>query len=114
IQGSDQASPNDELGSPLDHHLAGEQVDDAGRAYELVLPEVESVLTRTDDYEPLWRGAWERIAAAIESFECGRSTVEELVDAKLSIVTLAPEVFSPAGFNPTRHAAPYTAISRYA
>jgi hypothetical protein len=29
-------------------------------------------------------------------------------------VTLAPEAFSASGFNPTRHAAPYTAISRYA
>jgi hypothetical protein len=27
---------------------------------------------------------------------------------------LAPEAFSASGFNPTRHAAPYTAISRYA
>jgi hypothetical protein len=27
---------------------------------------------------------------------------------------LHPEVFSPSGFNPTRHAPPYTAISHYA
>jgi hypothetical protein len=32
----------------------------------------------------------------------------------LSLITLAPEFFSSSGFNPTRHAAPYTAISRYA
>src|SRR5207244_3119209 len=54
IQGSDQASPNDAIGSPLARHLAGKQVDDDARAYELVLPEVEGVLTRTDNYEPLW------------------------------------------------------------
>jgi hypothetical protein len=114
IQGSDQASPNDETGSPLACQLAGEDIDDDARAYELVLPEVERVLTRTNDYEPLWRTAWERIATAIESFERGASTVEEFPDAKLSMITLAPEVFSPSGFNPTRHAAPYTAISRYA
>jgi hypothetical protein len=113
IQGSDQPSPNDEGGSPLARQLAGEQVDDA-RAYELVLPEVERVLTRTDDYESIWRESWERIATAIESFELGTSTVTELADAKLSVITLAPEVFSSSGFNPTRHAAPYTAVSRYA
>lgn len=114
IQGSDQASPNDEGGSPLAGYLAkGEIVDDA-RAYELVLPEVERVLTQTNDYEQLWRAAWERIAAAINSFERGSSTVQEFIESKLSVVVLAPEVFSTSGFNPTRHAAPYTAISRYA
>jgi hypothetical protein len=113
IQGSDQASPNDKSGSPLALQLAGGEVDDA-RAYELLLPEVERVLTRVDDYEPLWRDAWQRIATALESFERGASTVTELVEAKLSVVTLAPEIFSSSGFNPTRHAAPYTAISRYA
>jgi len=113
IQGSDQAFPNNESGSPLARQLAGEQVDDA-RAYQLVLPEVERVLTRVDDYEPLWRDAWQRIAAALESFERGASTVTEMADAKLSVITLAPEIFSPSGFNPTRHAAPYTAISKYA
>jgi hypothetical protein len=114
IQGSDQASPNDEAGSPLARQLAGEEVDDDARAYELVLPEVERVLTRTNEYEPLWRSAWERIATAIESFERGRSTVEEFADANISVITLAPDIFSPSGFNPTRHAAPYTAISHYA
>ena len=113
IQGSDQPSPNDEGGSPLARQLAGEQVDDA-RAYELVLPEVERVLTRTNDYESIWRESWDKIATAMESFERGTSTVAELADAKLSLITLAPEVFSSSGFNPTRHAAPYTAISRYA
>jgi hypothetical protein len=114
IQGSDQANPDDDSGSPLASYLAGEKVDDDARAYESVLPEVERILTKTDDYEHLWRGAWEKIAAAIESFERGASRVEEFPDSGVSLVALAPEVFSPSGFNPTRHAAPYTAISHYA
>jgi hypothetical protein len=113
IQGSDQPTPGEESGSPLASQLGGPAVDDA-RAYELVLPEVERVLTRTDEYESLWRSAWDKIVAAIESFERGNSRVIEFVDAGLSLVTLAPEVFSSSGFNPTRHAAPYTAITRYA
>lgn len=114
IQGSDQASAKDECRSPLALHLANEGAVDDARAYELVLPEIERVLTRTDEYEPLWRTAWEQIAAAIESFERGRSTVQEFSEHKLSVITLAPEIFSASGFNPTRHAAPYTAISHYA
>lgn len=114
IQGSDQASSNNDSGSPLAGLLAGEEVDDDARAYELVLPEVERVLTRVDDYESLWRSAWDEIAKAFESFERGESTVEEYPESSLSLITLAPEVFSATGFNPTRHAAPYTAISRYA
>lgn len=114
IQGSDQAGANNDSGSPLASFLAGEQIDDDARAYELVLPEVERVLTRTDEFEGLWRTAWEQVATAIESFERGESTVEEYPDTRLSLIILAPEVFSAAGFNPTRHAAPYTAISRYA
>src|SRR5262249_27755968 len=35
-------------------------------------------------------------------------------EAKLSVVTLAPEIFSPSGFKPTRHTAPFTAISKHA
>jgi hypothetical protein len=114
IQGSDQASPNDETGSPLARQLAGEEVDDDARAYALVLPVVEQVITHTDDYEDLWRGPWERIEKAIESFERGASSVREIRDGEVSLITLAPEIFSSSGFNPTRHAAPYTAISRYA
>lgn len=114
IQGSDQPTPGEESGSPLAAHLAGESVSDDARAYELVLPEVERLMTKTDEYESLWRDAWERITTAIESFERGTSKVTEFPDAGLSLVILAPDVFSPAGFDPTRHAAPYTAISRYA
>jgi hypothetical protein len=113
IQGSDQASPNNETGSPLARQLAGADVDEK-KSYELVLPEVERVLTRTDEYESLWRPAWEQIAKAVESFESGRSRVEEFSDSKISLITLAPDVFTTSGFNPTRHSPPYTAISRYA
>ncbi len=56
IQGSD--SPTDNSGSPLARHLAGEPVNDDARAYELVLPHVERVLTHTAEYESLWRDAW--------------------------------------------------------
>ncbi len=114
IQGSDQPIPGEQQGSPLAAQLAGENVDDDARAYDLVLPEVERLLTNTDAYEPLWRGAWEKIETAMESFARGTSKTEEFADSGLSLITLAPEVFSPSGFNPTRHAAPYTAISRYA
>ena len=112
IQGSDQASPNNDDGSPLARLLAGEKVDDDARAYELVLPEVERLLTNINDYESLWREGWESVVAAIESFERGESNVAEY--SNLSLITLAPELFSGTGFSPTRHSAPYTAISKYA
>jgi hypothetical protein len=114
IQGSDQASPNNDSGSPLACKLAGKEIDDEARTYELVLPEVENVLRHIDDYEPLWRHAWEQIVSAVESFESGRSRVDEYSEKQVSVITLAPEVFTQSGFNPTRHAPPYTAISRYA
>ena len=114
IQGSDQASPNNDDGSPLARLLAGEEVDDDARSYELVLPEVERLLTNINDYESLWRDGWNSVAAAIESFERGKSSVTEYSDSRISLVTLAPELFDGAGFSPTRHAAPYTAISKFA
>ncbi|HEX3282048.1 MAG TPA: DUF6687 family protein [Pyrinomonadaceae bacterium] len=114
IQGSDQPVTADDAGSPLAQQLAGGPVDDEARAYELVLPQVENVLTRIDEYESLWRGAWQQIETSIESFERGASTVQEFNNARLSLVTVARDVFGPSGFDPTRHAAPFTAISRYA
>lgn len=114
IQGSDQPLPNEEILSPLANHLAGHVVTDEARAYEVVLPEVERVLTRTADYEPLWRAAWQRLEMAARSFERGESKVEEDASANLSIITLSPEAFGPAGFDPARHSVPLTAISRYA
>ena len=112
IQGSDQASPNNDDGSPLARFIAGEEVDDDARAYELVLPEVERLLTNVNAYEHLWRDGWNSVAAAIESFERGRSKVTE--HSRISVVTLAPELFDGAGFRPTKHSAPYTAISKFA
>jgi hypothetical protein len=112
IQGSDQASPNNDDGSPLARLLAGEEVDDDARAYDLVLPKVEDLLTNINDYESLWREGWEKVVAAVESFEKGKSSVVEHSD--ISLITLAPELFDGAGFSPTRHSAPYTAISKFA
>lgn len=114
IQGSDQASPNNDDGSPLARLIAGEEVDDDARAYELVLPRVEHLLTNINDYESLWREGWNSVTAAIESFEQGKSRVTEYSDGKISLITLAPELFDGAGFSPTRHSAPYTAISKFA
>jgi hypothetical protein len=113
IQGSDQASPNNDDGSPLAKLIAGEEVDDDARAYELVLPRVEDLLTNINDYESLWREGWNSVAAAIESFEQGKSRVTEYSDGKISLITLAPELFDGAGFSPTSHSAPYTAISKF-
>lgn len=111
IQGSDASVPGEDNGSPLVRHLAGRAVSDEARAYELVLPEVERVLTRTDDYEPLWRDVWQRIETALESFARGESRVEEDAATGLSLITLAPGLYGSQGFSPTRHAAPFTAIS---
>jgi len=112
IQGSDQASPNNDTGSPLARLIAGQEVGDDARAYELVLPQVERLLTNINDYEPLWREGWEAVAAAIESFERGESEITEFPE--ISLITLAPKLFDGTGFSPTRHAAPYTAISKFA
>ena len=112
IQGSD--SPIDKSGSPLVRQLAGKEVNDEARGYELVLPHVEDVLTQTNKYESLWRESWDRVARALDSFAKGASRVHEDREAKLSVVTLAPEVFAPNGFDPSRDAAPFTAISYHA
>lgn len=113
IQGSE--SPIDEqAGSPLARQLAGEPVSDDGRAYELVFPHVERVLTHTNDYASLWCDPWNRIVTALESFAKGSSLVEEDHEAKLSLVMLSPEIFSSSGFKPARHTAPFTAISAHA
>ncbi len=114
IQGSDVLVPAEEAGSPLARRLAGESVLDEARAYELVLPEVERVLARIGDYELLWQDAWRRIAAGLESFASGASKVLEHKDVRLSVVTLASELFGPKGFDPVRHAMPQTAIAHHA
>lgn len=114
FQGSDQPITGDDSGSPLARELAGAAVDDDARAYELVLPEVERVLTRTGEFENLWRGPWTQIETSINSFERGESKVKEFSERKFSLVTVARDVFGASGFDPARHAAPFTAISRYA
>ena len=38
----------------------------------------------------------------------------EFPEFKVSMITLAPEIFSGEGFDPTRHSAPFTAISKFA
>lgn len=119
IQGAEQSSPNNDDGSPLAQMLAGRematrQVDNDALSYELVLPEVERLLTNVNAYEPLWRDGWKAVADALESFESGRSQVRIYGDSGISVVTLAPAIFSGGGFSPTRHSAPFTAISKYA
>jgi len=77
-----------------------------------VLPKVEHLLTHIAEYESLWREGWESVVAAVESFEKRESTVVEHSD--ISVITLAPQLFDGVGFSPTRHSAPYTAISKFA
>ncbi len=119
IQGAEQSSPNNDDGSPLAQMLAGREfatriTDNDALAYELIFPEVERLLTNVNAYEELWREGWREVADAIESFERGRSQVLEHADARISVVTLAPEIFHGGRFSPTRHSAPFTAISKFA
>jgi hypothetical protein len=119
IQGAEQSSPNNDDGSPLAQMLAGHEMasriaENDALAYELVFPEVERLLKNVNAYEPLWRDGWKAVADALESFESGRSQVRYYSDAKISVVTLAPDIFHGGGFSPTRHSAPFTAISKYA
>lgn len=114
IQGSDAAVPGEDAGSPLARHLAGGATIDEARSYELIMPEVERVITRTGDYEFLWRDVWQRIETALESFARGESHVAEDTSTGLSLITLAPGLYGSRGFSPTRHNAPFTAISAHA
>jgi hypothetical protein len=111
IQGSDASIPGEDAGSPLAHHLSGGETTNEARSYELIMPEVERVITRTDDYEFLWRDVWQRIETAMKSFARGESHVEEDASTGLSLITLAPGLYGSRGFSPTRHNAPFTAIS---
>ena len=95
IQGADQASPNNIEGSPLAGMIAGEAFDDDERAYGLVLPEVESLLSNVGAYEPLWRYGWNQVAAALDSFARGASRVVENKDSRISLITLEPGLLSP-------------------
>ena len=110
IQGADQSSPTNDDGSPLAQMLAGREmatriVENDALAYESVFPEVERLLTNVNAYEPLWREGWKQVAEAIESFESGRSRVQEFAESRISLVTLAPELFNGS--------VPFTAISKF-
>lgn len=114
IQGSDSPIPGELPGSPLANHLAGAAVTDDAQAYNLVLPLIERLLTNINEFESLWRGPWERVERALDSFASDASYVQEDSEGRASVIVLAPEVFSPSGFKPTRHSAPFTAISHHA
>jgi hypothetical protein len=114
LQGGDGFVPDAGVASPLARHLAGDADVDEARAYALVLPEVERVITRTDYYEHLWHDEWAKTEASLESFASGKSGVEEDAETGLSVVTLSRELYGAGGFAPTRHAAPYTAITAHA
>lgn len=95
IQGGNQAGSNNDDASPLASFLAGQKVDDDARAYELVLPEVERLLSNVDAYESLWRDGWNNVALALESFARGDSRIVEHEDSRISLITLAPNLVSP-------------------
>ena len=114
LQGTDGASPDSGVASPLARHLAGGVEVDEARAYELVLPEVERLVRQTNDYEFLWREGWEAIARASESFVQGRSTVDDDEARRLSVVVLSADIYGAEGFDPARHVAPFAAITQHA
>jgi hypothetical protein len=95
IQGSEQAGSTNDDASPFAGFIAGHQVDDDARSYELVFPEVEQLLSNVNAYEPLWREGWDHVAAALESFASGRSRVVEYEDSRISLVTLEPNLVNP-------------------
>jgi hypothetical protein len=95
IQGADQASSNNEDASPLAGFLAGHEVDDEERSYELVLPEVERLLSNVNAYESLWADGWNNVAAALSSFARGDSRVVENEVSRISLITLAPDLINP-------------------
>lgn len=90
IQGLNQAGSDNDDASPLASFLAGQPVDDDSRSYELVLPEVERLLSDVNAYESLWRDGWNNVALALESFARGDSRVVEHEDSRISLITLAP------------------------
>jgi hypothetical protein len=114
IQGSDYAIPEEGVGSPLAIARNGGGPVDEARAYELILPEVERVISDVNGYEQFWHGEWVRIEAWLNSFESGASRVVEHPETGLSVVTLEGNLFGQSAFTPTRHIAPYTAIAHNA
>jgi hypothetical protein len=90
IQGLNQAGSDNDDASPLAAFMAGQEVDDDARSYDLVLPEVERLLSNVNAYESLWRDGWNDVALALESFARGDSRVVEHEDSRISLITLAP------------------------
>jgi len=90
IQGLNQAGSDNDDASPLASFLAGQRVDDDEKAYELVLPEVERLLSNVNGYESLWRDGWNDVSLALESFARGESHVVE--HEGISLITLAPDL----------------------
>jgi hypothetical protein len=114
IQGGDGFAPDAGVASPLARHLSGGADVDEARAYALVLPEVERVITRTNYYEHLWHDEWAKTEASLESFASGASRVAEDAGTGVSFITLSRDLYGAHGFAPTRHVAPYTAITAHA
>lgn len=92
IQGLNQAGSDNDDASPLASFLAGHRVDDDSKSYDLVLPEVEKLLSNVKAYESLWRDGWNKVAAALESFARGESRVVEHEDSRISLITLASDL----------------------
>ena len=90
IQGLNQAGSDNDDASPLASLLAGHRVDDDSQSYDLVLPEVERLLSTVNAYESLWRNGWNHVSVALESFVRGDSRVVEHEDSRISLITLAP------------------------
>ncbi len=95
IQGSDQAGSDNDDASPLAGWLAGTDVEDEARAYELVLPEVERLLSNVTAYESLWREGWKHVVLAMDSFASGKSQVVEHDVSRISLITLEPGLQNP-------------------
>lgn len=92
IQGLNQAGSDNDDASPLASFLAGNRVDDDSQSYDLILPEVERLLSNVNAYESLWRSGWNHVASALEGFARGDSRVVEHEDSRISLITLAPDL----------------------
>ena len=114
IQGSDYSVPEEGVSSPLAFSLNGGKAVDKARAYELLLPKVADIITNVAHYEALWREDWDRIEAALNSFEMGSSRVTEYNESGLSLIRMDSTIYSDSEFKPTRHLAPYTAVAQNA
>ena len=95
IQGIEQAGSDADDASPLASFLAGHEVADDARSYELVLPEVERLLGNVNAYESLWSEGWRSVVEARDSFARGESKVVEHEDSRISLITLAPGLTNP-------------------